>query len=594
MQLVAESYEKKATDKGESLKFNVKNVNIQKDFDGTKFTGWSRFPYSEGVMDGTVTLTLDKNIPVLYMEYEYNGHYSIMLDYIRGPWVKVGQGSFGVAKDEALMPGMDWVEGGEWSSGQCFWREPWRNMSSPMRNKIAIPIMAVSHAGTAVSLAWDNNDCHRSYTAQTRYNQPVFASPNYIERDDDHLLGLMYPSPVHDIRENRGIEGDTFNGLCHVKMHAQLALSEGTVTQAVVDYVKRTGGLPQIENRRYEMEEGLHRIARAYDEIYWKGEEWKKAKHVPQFIEPYVKMFPDNATAKSLAAKAAKIGGSQVDPVAAVRLLGESTIEIADNVLARITPEGFIGFDPNGIHPGVDYQIIFGHLDPLGQPGDPALDLSTQPVLALLRAWEETKDDKYKQGAKRLLDYFMDAKRPEGGDFWETPLHAANLFAAGHAMNAYGYWYKLFGGEEYKDKAVYWLRTLLAFTHLWEPEGAPMLYFTKPCLCPSDYYHANWVVDHVQWEVLASFGLSYHIGLDWNELDPEIDWELYQEGITNAAFYWMVVRGEPITELWHNFDDSVPDYYYADAHGTTSLMFSGGPIGPDSIALNAVACLERG
>ena len=33
----------------------------------------------------------------------------------------------------------------------------------------------------------------------------------------------------------------------------------------------------------------------------------------------------------------------------------------------------------------------------------------------------------------------MPMRRPEGGDFWETPLHSPNLLAAGHAANAIGY-----------------------------------------------------------------------------------------------------------------------------------------------------------
>lgn len=79
-------------------------------------------------------------------------------------------------------------------------------------------------------------------------------------------------------------------------------------------------------------------------------------------------------------------------------------------------------------------------------------------------------------------------------------------------MNVYYLAYELFGKEEYRTKAIYWLRSLIPFTHLWEPANVRSLYATKPCLCSSDWYFANWVRDHVQWEVQAKFDL-YQQGL---------------------------------------------------------------------------------
>lgn len=109
----------------------------------------------------------------------------------------------------------------------------------------------------------------------------------------------------------------------------------------------------------------------------------------------------------------------------------------------------------------------------------------------------------YRDAARKALDYCIPMQRPEGGDYWETPLHSPNLLAAGHAAIACYLGYREFGLEDYKNKAIYWIRCLLPFTNLWEPEPDSMLYNTKPCLCSSDWYFANWVRDHVQWEVLT-------------------------------------------------------------------------------------------
>ena len=124
------------------------------------------------------------------------------------------------------------------------------------------------------------------------------------------------------------------------------------------------------------------------------------------------------------------------------------------------------------------------------------------------------------KAARKALDYCMPLQRPEGGDYWETPLHAPNLLAAGHAAVAYYLGYELFGDDRYQEKAIYWIRSLLPFTHLWHPANLPMLYNTKPCLCSSDWYFANWVRDHVQWEVLAVFNDATAHGIQWHEVDP--------------------------------------------------------------------------
>lgn len=73
--------------------------------------------------------------------------------------------------------------------------------------------------------------------------------------------------------------------------------------------------------------------------------------------------------------------------------------------------------------------------------------------------------------------------RPEGGDFWETPLHSPNLFTAGHAANAYALAYRVFGDERYKQAAIHWVCSLLPFTHLWEPFEIPMVY-KSPAFAP--------------------------------------------------------------------------------------------------------------
>ncbi len=119
-----------------------------------------------------------------------------------------------------------------------------------------------------------------------------------------------------------------------------------------------------------------------------------------------------------------------------------------------------------------------------------------------------------------------------------------------------------------------------------------MMYNTKPCLCSSDWYFANWVRDHVQWEVLETFALSIELSIDWGEIDPDVDWHTYHKGITIAALRWMVDHKDAHW-LPHNLPDTYEDYTtgafddcFADTHNSTTGNYGGMVIMPDVIAVN--------
>ena len=126
-----------------------------------------------------------------------------------------------------------------------------------------------------------------------------------------------------------------------------------------------------------------------------------------------------------------------------------------------------------------------------------------------------------------------------------------------------------------------------------------MLYNTKPVLSSSDWYFANWVRDHVQWEVLGVFAQSARENIRWDEIDPEIDWLKFQRGITNAALQWMSVhtddnwRPHNIPETYERYRQGEFDYCFPDTHNSVTGLFGGMFIAPGPIADNIYYLLDR-
>ena len=181
--------------------------------------------------------------------------------------------------------------------------------------------------------------------------------------------------------------------------------------------------------------------------------------------------------------------------------------------LLTCRPLKALPFDPQGRHHTnlVDWAAFWR---PLGQPGDPCLDLNVTAAMALLLAAQDTKDERYLAAARQALDASLKWDRPEGGDWWETPLYSPNLLAAGNAAIAYYLGYRVCGDERYLERAIHHIRGMLPFTHLWQPADITMLYNTKPCLNSTCWYLSDWVSKHVIWEVLRVFQQSRQLGID--------------------------------------------------------------------------------
>jgi hypothetical protein len=617
MRLEAQEVHRDSGPEGETLTFEVASLIVREKLKGTSFEPWMNYPLDQHILEGTVKVTLAPDKPLIRIEQRFVSRGNVYARYIRGPWLKVGQDTFGAARHDAIFPGVEWLMDEEWSSGTDWFKDPWAMKWVPHPNKVTAPVMAVSHGGTGIGMAWvPTQRATGWFNYRYQYPQPVFASPNFVDRMNNHLMGLMVPDVDVEAHENQVYAEPPLE--LHldqrVEFDTEIFLVDGTSLDVLVDWVRRHG-MPQPEPVRHgqpwPLSEALTRIVRAYTTHLWhEGRGFGNPQRdgigpqIPRFAARFLEDYPDHPLAPSLREKVAwceSQGGQHAHRWELLK--GQDRDELIERgrmLLSHQREDGSYPFDPDGLHYRKDdFVVARMFLEPMGLAGDTALDITILPAMELLALAEATGEAEFKEGARKALEFCMPMERAEGGDFWETPLHAPNLLAAGHAANAYVLGYRAFGDARYLQKAVHWIRALLPFTHLWQPRNLPMLYNTKPCLCSSDWYFANWVRDHVQWEVLETFAQSITLGIDWNEIDPELDWHTYHKGVTVAALRWMLDHTEQ-NWLPHNLPSTYEDYTtgafddcFADTHNSMTGNYGGMVIMPDPIAFNLLEVLAR-
>lgn len=583
MRLEADAAEQGEDESGPFVRFTVAAMSTRDALKGSSFEQWVGSPFAGPLLEGTVTVrSLAEGR--FGMSWDVTSTHDIYVDYLRGPWVTFGRGSFGTERDDAILPGIEWARDREWTSGHDWFRDPWSWRVTPPVDSVGIPVMAVSHEGTRVSVSWDAAAEATGWFSYRRHRlQPVFAAPNLVERTDSSLLGLMIPET--------GGAGDQWHASDPMELHrgqrisfrTVVSVGPGTSLDAVVDHVRHSG-LPTAATAD-ELRETVHGIAATYGANLWHvgagfGVDQLPGDIrpvVPAFVADYLRVHPDRPEAARLAELVEGLAEEEHENVAMV----------AEGWLAEQAEDGSFSFDPMGRHRSKDDFVVARDLvAPMGVQGDRALDFDVLPALDLLRAFVKTGDARFEDAARRALDAGRVHNRPEGGDYWETPLHSPNLLAAGHAAVAYAWAWQLFGDERDRVAARHWLRSLLVFTHLWSPRGRPMTYNTKPCLCSSDWYFANWVRDHVQWEVIASIALAGEEGVDLAAVDDELDWDSYLRGVLGAGSRWLLDHRE---DTWrpHNLPSTLETYLEGgfdgclpDTHNSTTGLYGGMAIPP--------------
>lgn len=584
--------------------------------------------------EGLVVLSLKDDEPCFHYRLELTPKFRVHCRYIRGPWLRIGAYDPETPRTDGIFAGLEWLTGEEWSSGTDFHCHCNALRVAPHPHKLTIPMMAISRDDCAVMLSWPPRQNNMGTLARMREPQPVFASPNFIDRRPEHLMGLMLPTTDAGLEEN-SLQADPpiLAARQTLTMEAQVGVQAGTSLDAVVSWVGRHG-LPEPAASRWPWEEAVERIARAYDTNLWEeGKGWtygsdrvrnwvtakscvpepaRRPHMYPRYIDWYIENGADRKVAEGLRKKVEwcrRQGAFVKRPERTEHFPGmyefmrwytdDELREMGECMLKRQTGEGDFPFDPQGLH-ATNHLRMADRWRPLGLPGDSALDLCVTPALMLFLIGDLLGEDRFLEAAHKALDFSMRWDRPEGGDWWETPLHSPNLLTAAHAVLAYWTGWQVLGDERYRERARHFLRCLLPFTYLWEPDGKALLYDTKPLWGTTGWHYMAWTSRCVLWQVLLFFDLAQQLGLDCSQLDPELDWATYRRGVATAGLRWLIDSTD--ADWMRRCEDTSPevasgvgDMALADVHDPVDDMFGGLNLRIDCASLAAiVASLSEG
>jgi hypothetical protein len=491
------------------------------------------------------------------------------LVHFQGPMLHVGEGSFGATKDDGLFCGLEWLVGDEVSSSNLDMHDPdYYVRFVPHPNKITVPLMAFSKDNAALALYWD---CLQKWDGANDRPAAVFASPNFIERQDNHLMGLFLPS-VPSWMSSNAVEAVAapypFKRQTPLRLEAWItgvALARQSI--ACLPRWFETFGVPEpapIPRGDYVKE--LEFSTRAFLESLWVENErqWWTSKgagdllslkgrppHFAYQLRLAALMTQDavlRERCNDRAALAEKLGGfspqwddlgfTWANPLPELAGLRQAAIRQLDAMEADGSWRFRTRVETSGVFKDMDYSLL---------GPDRAVEVGTcaRNLYEVLRFARMTGDGGAFKEAEKPLTFIEQFNVPRAAQVWECPVHSPDILAAADAIDAEVEAYRYSGEERYLREAVRWAWTGLPFVYVWNPPGKPILRYASIAIFGGSWYGTSWIGQPVQWN-----GLRYAYALlKLADYDHSFPWRRIAEGLTISALYQQDTDG-PNVALW--------------------------------------------
>jgi hypothetical protein len=557
--------------------------------------------------DMAFRFSLAEGSDLLEVRYTATPRHDTKLYRLEGPMLRVGEGSFGVAKDAAIFPGLEFLERGQGSSSLRDFTNEWRFRMAPHPYRITIPAMSVTHQGSTVGLLWD---MQQRWDGAEALPTAHFASPNAVtgfpawtEQGEHHLLGLSLPPVPRYVPENHELAEEPYSAKAGrpLTLTAQVLLAESDDPTYAVQRWIADRGLPPPAPHPRPLEASLDLCRRAYLETLWSPEQrgWKPYPETKEYgnsawVELLLRLDALTTSRpevrKALLARVAEVAPTRVEgPVGSdiswskapyfLGLFDGDTLSHlearARDAIRRQQPDGSWHYIPLPLPEG------FETCPPLGGPDMQSVYQTGAEATNVLRWANISGDAQALAAGLKALDFLSSRQVlvPQGAPF-EDPAISPYLWSSGLAVAAFLQGYEATGEARYLDGARYWARTGLTFVYLWNLPGVPLQRYATIGVFGSSYYeHANWIGRPVQW-----LGLEYAYELrHLATVDRGFPWATVADGITTSALYQLATGGPNLG----TYPDSVEGAGDTAAPGFRDMF--GVWIQPDLILFNLLA-----
>ncbi len=503
-----------------------------------------------------------------------------------GPVIRAGDGSFGSGKDEALFPGLEWLVQGEVSSDTLDASPPHNLRVTPKPIKITIPLMAVRNERVVAGIMW--NPLYEWADGEDMISAK-FASPNWVEKEDNHLMGLLVPSVPKWVKENE-LEAKSpylLEAGKEVRISAKVFSIRGSsVLDAVTLWADEHGGFPEPKPWPRSLDEEMALCRTAYLSTLWEPE----AKGWPHCVDWDPAPYKANISMLWI--------DSMMSDDPEVRSTDREVAGIVLDVLKRQGPGGLVGFDvhiPQGQLPYLagDLDSAFGALcdyangliasqssdgswpyngkPELGRIGDVNVGTCAHNADITLKVGRMTGNRNAIEAGLKALGHMDRYIIPRGAQTWEVPLHTPDVFACAKAMSAYIEGYIITGEKGYLEKTVYWALAGIPFLYMWELPDLPVMEYSSIPVFGATGYTWPWFGLPVQWNGLAYAHELYRLA----QFDDSFPWERIARGVNTSG-------------IWQQYADPAERNYgtYPDSWRLETNQANGPDINPETIWKN--------
>lgn len=524
---------------------------------------------------------------------------SLALYAFRAPNLHVGGGDVAEKNRFALVPGLEYLQGKDASSGgEEFSREiAARYVPNPL--KLTAGLAVVQSGGVTLGLGWNPM---QEWAPGRRLPALRFASPNTWERQPNHLISLMVPSVPEFCDENsdvashpflmkpgEAVEIDAFLYARHCDDN--LARTGGGALRAVADWQKKFGRPEAKEARDADAEHELCRkafLTSVWDENTsgWRHAMGWNAGRDPGFasllmLEAW--RCGDEQVSASITSRinaalfndtSAPLDGRFARTLATHIVSGEGTFYFGDLANgARVIIDRGKGLassqEPNGSwvwEPGNKDQQA------LGARGEAPAGIAAVNSWHVLRAAALSADPALLAAGLKGCDYVNTFSIPRGAQVWEVPLHAPDIMCSAQAVKANVVAFELTGKRHYLDEARRWASTGLPFLYLWTLPDRVAMPYAGISVFGATFFQLSWLARPVQWTALvyghALRQLAAHL--------PGEEWASYADGILASA-------------EWQQYTEGPSTGCYPDSYGVADGHRFPPDIQPEDILVNLYA-----